>query len=259
MSNQYCASLRAGILAFAGGMEKPGLSQRVFLASGAASDGDKNARRNSSDGGSKPPKRSGFYLFIKRAADIVLSLFAIIVLFIPMVIIAIVIKLDSKGPVFFKQRRIGKNQVPFYCYKFRTMITDAPKDCPPYMFANPEAFITKVGRVLRKSSLDELPQLINILKGEMTIVGPRPCTPKEVELIRKREQYGIFELTPGLTGWAQVNGRDEISIRGKVMRDREYAKSASIGFDLKILWLTFIKVLKREGVHEGQNEKNVIR
>lgn len=210
-------------------------------------------------GGNKLPKRSGFYLFVKRAADIVLSVLAIIILLIPMITIAIVIKLDSKGPVFFKQKRIGKNRQPFYCYKFRTMITDAPKDCPPYMFTNPEAFITKSGRFLRKSSLDELPQLINILKGEMTLVGPRPCTPKEVELIKKRERYGIFELTPGLTGWAQVNGRDEISIRGKVMRDREYAMLCGIGFDLKILWLTLIKVIKREGVHEGQNEKNIIR
>ena len=209
--------------------------------------------------GGKLPPRSKFYLFVKRGADIVLSLIALILLGIPMLIIAIIIKCDSKGPVLFKQKRIGKDQVPFYCYKFRTMITEAPKDCPPYLFEYPEAFITKIGRVLRKSSLDELPQLFNIIKGEMTLVGPRPCTPKEVELIRKREQYGIFELKPGLTGWAQVNGRDEISIRGKVMRDREYARNASIGFDIKIFWLTIIKVIKREGVHEGQNEKNVIR
>ena len=209
--------------------------------------------------GNIPPKKSRGYLFLKRAADIVLSLIAIIVLAIPMGIIAVVIKLDSKGPVFFKQKRIGKQQVPFYCMKFRTMITDAPKDCPPYMFKNPELFITKIGRVLRKSSLDELPQLFNILKGEMTIVGPRPCTPKEVDLINLREKNGIFEMSPGLTGWAQVNGRDEISIKGKVRRDREYAKKASVGFDMYIVWLTIIKVIKREGVHEGQNEKNVIR
>lgn len=233
----------------------------VLLAEGSvpSAGGREVPSGRSGSQGRKAPKRSRFYLFVKRAADIVLSLIAIVILCIPMAIIAIIIKCDSKGPVFFKQKRIGKNQKTFSCFKFRTMSIEAPKDCPPYMFENPEDFITKVGKVLRKSSLDELPQLFNILKGEMTIVGPRPCTPKEVELIRKRERYGIFALTPGLTGWAQVNGRDEISIRGKVMRDREYAEHASIGFDLKIIWLTVIKVIKREGVHEGQNEKNVIR
>jgi O-antigen biosynthesis protein WbqP len=233
--------------------------QRVFLMAEGSAGSGKPRHFSEDDGGSKLPEKSKLYWAVKRGADIVLSLIAIVVLLIPMIIIALVIKADSKGPVFFKQRRIGKNQELFYCYKFRTMKVDAPKDCPPYLFKNPEDYITKVGSVLRKTSLDELPQLINILKGEMTLVGPRPCTPKEVDLIKKREAYGIFELTPGLTGWAQVNGRDEISIRGKVKRDREYALYASVGFDLKILWLTFIKVLKREGVHEGQNEKNVIR
>ncbi len=257
MINPSCANAGAGLPALAASIDRP-IEGRAFLASGCTPSGGGGEQRVTAGNGKVPP-RSGCYRFVKRAADIVFALLAILVLFLPMLVIAIVIKLDSKGPVFFKQKRIGKNQAPFYCYKFRTMITDAPKDCPPYMFTNPEAFITKVGRWLRKSSLDELPQLFNILKGEMTFVGPRPCTPKEVELIQQRERFGIFELTPGLTGWAQVNGRDEISIAGKVMRDREYARRASVGFDLMILWRTVIKVIKREGVHEGQNEKNVIR
>lgn len=234
--------------------------QNYVFASGPSS-GGQGARQSHDNSGihHHPPKRSGGYLFVKRTLDIVLSLIAIIMLAIPMLIIAIVVKTDSKGPVLFKQKRVGKHQKPFYCLKFRSMITEAPKDCPPYMFKNPDAFITKSGRILRKSSLDELPQLFNILKGEMTIIGPRPCTPKEVDLIRLREKNGVFELTPGLTGWAQVNGRDEISIKGKVKRDREYAEKASFGFDVKIFWMTVIKVIKREGVHEGQNEKNVIR
>ena len=197
------------------------------------------------------------FRIVKRVSDIVLSVTALIFLCIPMLIIAMVIKIDSPGPVLFKQTRVGRNKVLFKCFKFRTMIIEAPKDCPPYMFDNPDAFITRVGRFLRKSSLDELPQLFNILRGEMSVVGPRPCTPKEEELIRRREKHGVFKLMPGLTGWAQVNGRDEISINGKVRRDREYAKYASIGFDIRILWLTLIKVIKREGIYEGKNKKNV--
>lgn len=259
MINKEYAFAEGGNFSSAECMEAP-KTTAVYLASDKSTSPDGGVAKDKSDmKNTRPPKKSGAYLFLKRTADIVLSFIAMIILLIPMIFIGMIIKIDSKGPVFFKQKRIGKNQVPFYCYKFRTMITEAPKDCPPYMFKNPEAFITKVGKVLRKSSLDELPQLINILKGEMTIVGPRPCTPKEVDLIEQREKYGIFELTPGLTGWAQVNGRDEISIKGKVMRDREYAKKASVGFDIKIVWLTIIKVIKREGVHEGQNEKNIIR
>lgn len=234
--------------------------QNYVFASGSSSGGEEaRPSQHNSHSQHNLPKRSRGYLFVKRTLDIILSLIAIVLLAIPMLIIAIVIKADSKGPVLFKQKRVGKHQKPFYCLKFRSMITEAPKDCPPYMFENPDAFITKSGRILRKSSLDELPQLFNILKGEMTIVGPRPCTPKEVDLIRLREKNGVFALTPGLTGWAQVNGRDEISLKGKVKRDREYAERASFGFDVKIFWMTVIKVIKREGVHEGQNEKNVIR
>lgn len=199
------------------------------------------------------------FRIVKRASDIALSILALLILGIPMIVIAAIIKIDSPGPVLFRQNRIGRYQVPFKCNKFRTMIVEAPDDCPPYMFVNPEKYITKVGKFLRKSSMDELPQIFNILKGEMSVVGPRPCTPKETDLIAKRQKYGVFKLMPGLTGWAQVNGRDEISINGKVRRDREYAKFASLGFDLRILWMTFVKVVKREGVHEGQNEKNVVR
>ncbi len=258
MYDLNCAFAPAGSTSFGNSPER---QQRVCYASEAPSGGGASKKTGGHGDGvhHKPPKRSGGYRFIKRTLDIVLSLIAIILLAIPMCIIAIVVKTDSKGPVLFKQKRVGKHQKPFYCLKFRSMITEAPKDCPPYMFENPDAFITKSGRFLRKSSLDELPQLFNILKGEMTIIGPRPCTPKEVDLIRLREKNGVFELTPGLTGWAQVNGRDEISIKGKVKRDREYVDGASFGFDVKIFWMTIIKVIKREGVHEGQNEKNVIR
>ena len=258
MIDQNCAYVPIGAVDPQGEVGQRG--QRVYFASGASSGGGASKPHPDDKGAHhEPPKRNGGYLFFKRFFDIFLSLIAIVLLAIPMGIIAIVVKTDSKGPVLFKQKRVGKHQEPFYCLKFRSMITEAPKDCPPYMFENPDAFITKSGRFLRKSSLDELPQLFNILKGEMTIVGPRPCTPKEVDLIRLREKNGIFEMTPGLTGWAQVNGRDEISLKGKVKRDREYVEKASFGFDLKIFWLTIIKVIKREGVHEGQNEKNVIR
>lgn len=145
------------------------------------------------------------YLKFKKILDFIIALIALIILFIPFIIIGIIIKLESKGPVFFKQERIGKNKTRFYIYKFRTMRTDAPKDIPTHMLNNATSYITKSGNILRKTSIDELPQLINILKGEMSIVGPRPALYNQDDLILERDKYGANDITPGLTGWAQVN------------------------------------------------------
>ncbi|KJE26673.1 bacterial sugar transferase family protein [Geobacillus kaustophilus] len=191
--------------------------------------------------------------YVKRIIDFTLSFIAMIVLWPFFLIIAILIKLDSKGPVFFKQKRVGKNKKHFYILKFRTMITDAPKDMPTHMLSNPEMFITRVGRFLRKSSLDELPQIINILKGEMSIIGPRPALWNQYDLIEERDKYGANDVMPGLTGWAQVNGRDELPIAEKAKLDGEYVKNMSLLFDLKIFFMTIKSVLKAEGVKEGLN------
>lgn len=145
------------------------------------------------------------YIKIKRVLDFVISLIVLIILFIPFVIIGVIIKIESKGPVFFKQERIGKDKSRFYIYKFRSMRTDAPKDMPTHLLNNATSYITKSGNILRKTSLDELPQLINILKGEMSIVGPRPALWNQDDLIAERDKYGANDVTPGLTGWAQVN------------------------------------------------------
>jgi O-antigen biosynthesis protein WbqP len=168
-------------------------------------------------------------------------------------IIAILIKLDSKGPVFFKQKRVGKDKKHFYILKFRTMRTDTPKDMPTHMLSNPEIFITRVGKFLRKSSLDELPQLINILKGEMSIIGPRPALWNQYDLIEERDKYGANNVVPGLTGWAQINGRDELPIPVKAKLDGEYVENISFLFDLKVFFKTIKSVLKSEGVKEGLN------
>ena len=145
------------------------------------------------------------YLYIKRLIDIILSSLAIIILFIPGIIIATCIKIESKGPVFFKQKRVGKNKKYFMIYKFRTMRTDTPKDMPTHMLNNPDLYITKVGRILRKTSVDELPQIINIIKGDMSIVGPRPALWNQYDLIEERDKYYANDIKPGLTGLAQIN------------------------------------------------------
>jgi O-antigen biosynthesis protein WbqP len=189
--------------------------------------------------------------FVKRILDIVLSLAGIIVLGIPMLIISAAVKLGSPGPVFFRQRRFGINKSMFDILKFRTMRTDTPKDVPTHLLSNPTKWITKTGAVLRKTSLDELPQLFNILHGEMSVIGPRPALWNQDDLIAERDRYGANDVKPGLTGWAQVNGRDELPIDVKARYDGEYVKNLSFGFDCKCFFLTLKTVLHHDGVVEG--------
>jgi O-antigen biosynthesis protein WbqP len=190
--------------------------------------------------------------FIKYTFDWFTSLVATIV-FMPFIIlpIAVIIKLTSKGPVLFKQKRIGQNKKFFYVMKFRTMRIDTPKDVPTHKLKNPEQYITPIGRFLRKTSLDEVPQLFNILKGEMSIIGPRPALWNQDDLIAEREKFGVNKLRPGVSGWAQVNGRDTLTIPDKVKFDVEYMKRQSFWFDLFIIWKTFLKMFKDDGVVEG--------
>lgn len=184
----------------------------------------------------------------KRIIDIVLSSVGLIVLLPVFLLIIILIKIDSSGPIFFKQKRSGLYKKHFNILKFRTMRIDAPKDTPTHLLENPQLWITNVGRILRKTSLDELPQLLNILKGEMSIVGPRPVVCNEYDLLNERDKYHANDIVPGLTGWAQINGRDELPGNVKARLDGEYVKRISFKFDLFCILLTVIKVLKREGV-----------
>ena len=193
-----------------------------------------------------------FYLRLKRIIDFILSLIGLILLSPLLIILIILIKLDSKGPILFKQRRIGINKSEFYILKFRTMRIDTPKDTPTHLLSNPEQYITKVGKFLRKTSLDELPQIINILKGEMSIIGPRPALWNQFDLIAERDKYKANNIMPGLTGWAQINGRDELPIDIKAAYDGEYVEKMGFFFDIKCFFLTIIKVFKREGVVEGE-------
>lgn len=188
---------------------------------------------------------------IKRFLDIVLSLGGIIVLALPMALIALTIKLDSPGPVFFKQKRVGKNKEHFNIFKFRTMRTDTPHDAPTHELSNPEKWITRTGKILRKTSLDELPQLFNILRGEMSVIGPRPALWNQFDLIEERDKYGANNIRPGLTGWAQISGRDELEIDVKAAFDGEYVEKMSLAFDIKCFLGTITSVLKSEGVVEG--------
>lgn len=195
-----------------------------------------------------------FYAVIKRAADIILSLTALILLSPLFLLIAVSIKADSKGPVFFKQRRIGKNKKEFYILKFRSMRCDTPKDMPTHLFKNSDMFITKTGKFLRSTSLDELPQLINICKGEMSIIGPRPALWNQYDLIAERDKYKANDIIPGLTGWAQINGRDTVSIKDKARYDGDYVKNYGIMMDIKVFLKTVGFVMKRTGIVEGQAE-----
>lgn len=192
--------------------------------------------------------------YIKRIIDFTISLLAMIILWPVFLLISVLIKLDSKGPVLFKQKRVGKDKKHFYILKFRTMRTDTPKDMPTHMLKNPEIFITRVGKFLRKTSLDELPQIINILKGEMSIIGPRPALWNQYDLIEERDKYGANDIYPGLTGWAQINGRDELPIDIKAKYDGEYVQKMSFAFDVKIFFKTIFSVIKSEGVKEGVSE-----
>lgn len=167
-------------------------------------------------------------------------------------IIAVVIKSTSKGPVLFRQKRLGKHKKEFYILKFRTMRTDTPSEMPTHLLQDPDFFITKVGKFLRKTSLDELPQIINILKGDMSIIGPRPALWNQYDLIAERDKYGANDIKPGLTGWAQINGRDELLIEFKAKLDGDYFKRISFQFDLKCFLETIKIVFKQEGIVEGQ-------
>jgi len=197
------------------------------------------------------------YSKVKRITDFILSFVAMLILWPIFLILALAIKIDSKGPVFFKQKRIGKDKKHFYILKFRTMRTDTPSDMPTHMLQNPDAFITKSGKFLRKTSLDELPQIINILKGEMSIIGPRPALWNQYDLIEERDKYGANDIFPGLTGWAQINGRDELAIDVKAKLDGEYVKKMTFGFDVEIFIKTVFSVLRSEGIKEGTNEVRV--
>lgn len=188
---------------------------------------------------------------VKRIVGFLMALILVILLSPILLIIAIAIKCESKGPVFFKQKRVGKHKQLFEIYKFRSMRTDTPKDQPTHLLQNPESYITKVGGFLRKTSLDELPQLFNILKGEMAWVGPRPALWNQYDLIEERDKYGANDVMPGLTGWAQINGRDELEIPVKAKFDGEYVEKCSFLFDLKCFFGTFISVAKQDGVVEG--------
>lgn len=191
------------------------------------------------------------YLFIKRVIDFILSLLALIVLSPIFLILAVWIKLDSKGPVFFRQKRVGKNKEFFQIYKFRTMRTDTPSDMPTHLLTDPDAFITKSGKFLRKTSLDELPQIINILKGEMAIIGPRPALWNQDDLVAERDKYRANDVLPGLSGWAQINGRDELPIPIKAKLDGDYVEKMSFAFDVKCFVGTITSVLRSDGVVEG--------
>ena len=188
---------------------------------------------------------------IKRILAVVLSLAGILVLGWLFVLLCIAIKLDSPGPVLFRQKRVGLGKSHFYILKFRTMRTDTPKDMPTHLLANPEQYITRVGKFLRKTSLDELPQLFNILKGDMAVIGPRPALWNQYDLIAERDRYGANDVRPGLTGWAQINGRDELEIPVKARLDGEYVEKLSFGFDVKCFLGTIAAVLRSDGVVEG--------
>ena len=188
---------------------------------------------------------------IKRLLAIVLSLAGIICLGWLLVILSVAIKLDSPGPVLFRQKRVGQGKSHFYILKFRTMRIDTPKDMPTHLLANPQQYITRVGRFLRKTSLDELPQLFNILLGHMAVIGPRPALWNQFDLIAERDKYGANDIRPGLTGWAQINGRDELPIDVKARLDGEYVRRLSFGFDVKCFLGTILAVLRSDGVVEG--------
>lgn len=196
------------------------------------------------------------YMKIKRLIDVVLSLIGLIVLSPIFLILIIAIKLDSKGPVLFKQKRVGIHKTYFNILKFRTMRIDTPKDTPTHLLGNPEQYITKVGKFLRKTSLDELPQIWNIFVGQMSIIGPRPALWNQYDLINERDKYGANDVPPGLTGLAQINGRDELPIEVKARLDGEYFNRISLLMDVKCFFWTIVSVVKSDGVVEGGTGAN---
>ncbi|MBF1689512.1 Undecaprenyl phosphate N,N'-diacetylbacillosamine 1-phosphate transferase [Streptococcus sanguinis] len=191
------------------------------------------------------------YKFFKRTLDIVLSFLGMLVLSPFFLLLVLAIKLDSKGPVLFKQKRVGLHKKHFYILKFRTMRIDTPKDTPTHLLENPEQWITKVGKFLRRTSLDELPQIWNIFVGDMSIIGPRPALWNQYDLIEERDRYGANDVLPGLTGWAQIHGRDELPIAKKAELDGYYVQHLSFGLDVRCFFGTIKSVAKSEGVVEG--------
>ena len=191
------------------------------------------------------------YLKIKRPLGFSIALVACLVLIPVFILIMAAIKIESRGPVFFKQKRVGLNKNHFNILKFRTMYIETPNDTPTHLLADPDVYITRVGKVLRKTSLDELPQLFNILKGEMAFVGPRPALWNQYDLIDERDKYGANDTFPGLTGWAQINGRDELPIEVKAKLDGDYMKKIGLIMDIKCFVATIFTVIKSEGVKEG--------
>ncbi len=192
------------------------------------------------------------YKFVKRTLDILVAVLALVLLGIPMLIVAVLIKMEDPGPAIFTQKRIGKGKSHFVLYKFRSMKMDTPHDVPTHLLKNPEQYILKVGGFIRRTSIDELPQLFNILKGDMSFVGPRPALWNQDDLVAERDRYGANDVLPGLTGWAQINGRDEPEIPVKARQDGEYVKKMSFLSDCRCLFGTVLPVLRHEGVVEGQ-------
>ena len=188
---------------------------------------------------------------IKRLLDILLSGVGILVLSPVLLVLVVAIKLDSPGPVLFRQKRVGIHKTHFHILKFRTMRIDTPKDTPTHLLENPEQWITRVGGFLRKTSLDELPQIFNIFAGHMSVIGPRPALWNQFDLIAERDKYGANDVVPGLTGWAQINGRDELPIDVKARLDGEYVQRLSFAFDVKCFFGTVTSVLRHDGVVEG--------
>lgn len=192
--------------------------------------------------------------FFKRICDMIFSLIAIVILALPMLFIALLIKIDSpKEPILFKQIRVGKDNIPFTIFKFRSMSKDAPHQMATGNFENPEEYITAIGKVIRKTSLDELPQLFNVLKGDMSIIGPRPLIPEEKKVLALRDEFGASKILPGITGLAQVHGRDEVSDKNKAAYDGKYALNISFLLDTTIFFKTVFDVIQSRGIHEGKN------
>jgi O-antigen biosynthesis protein WbqP len=187
------------------------------------------------------------YHLIKRLIDLIVCICLALILLFPLIFIAIAVKITSKGPALYWSKRVGRNNILFQMPKFRSMNVDTPA-VATHLLSNPSAYLSPIGSFLRKSSLDELPQLWSILIGDMSLVGPRPALFNQQDLIEMRTQHGVHVMVPGLTGWAQINGRDELALQDKVMLDVAYQRQQSLFFDIRIIWLTFLKVLKRDGI-----------
>ena len=199
------------------------------------------------------------YLKVKRFIDIVLSFLGLIILSPVFLIITVAIKIDSEGPILFKQKRVGKGKTYFNILKFRTMKVDAPKDVPKHLLQNPEQYVTRVGKFLRDTSLDELPQIWNIFVGQMSIIGPRPALWNQYDLIAERDKYGANDIRPGLTGWAQINAKGELPIEIKAKLDGEYVQKLSFLFDVKCFFGTIVRLVTGSGVVEsGKVEKKKV-